>query len=590
MQVGTPALPWIRLGLGLLQGLALFWLYHATEQKAWPATDGFVFAPAITVAIFIPTLIIAGAGNLRWRVLILWAVVATALCAGLAVYDLFRAPVEFTSNGPQPRIAPSPVMWVSVAAILFIAHALIVAGEGERRVIAAYPTLVDISWKHGLQFVLAVGFVAVLWGVLFLGAELFRLIRIEYLAELIRREVFWIPVTALAFSYAIHITDVRASIVQGTQTVALILLSWLLPLMALLAAAFVVALPFTGLEPLWATRRATSILLVAAAALVFLINAAYQHGRDDYRPAVALRYAGVVAALVLVPLIILAGYGLKLRIDQYALTPERINALACVVIAACYGLGYAVAAVHSGGWMRGLERTNVVASLAIIGVLLVLRSPIADPDRISVASQVGRLLSGQVSPENFDFAFLRFRAGRYGTEALERLAAYAEGPQAAQIAERARKTLSMTDPRSAWVAAQRITPEQRARNIKVIQPSEATLPADFVQQDWNSFPRNWLLPRCLVAEQRCEAVLTDINGDALPDILLFSVGAGPAAAFTKEAGGHWEFAGQIANAACAGVLDALREGRFKAVPPLVNDIEVNGRRLRIHVIAECGPS
>jgi len=71
---------------------------------------------------------------------------------------------------------------------LFIIHTLTISGEADRKLIASYPThfrcrLEATAW----QFVLAVGFVSLLWGVLFLGAETVSvLIRIEFLAELIK--------------------------------------------------------------------------------------------------------------------------------------------------------------------------------------------------------------------------------------------------------------------------------------------------------------------------------------------------------------------------------------------------------------------
>jgi hypothetical protein len=57
---------------------------------------------------------------------------------------------------------------------------MIVSGEADRKFIASYPIHFDTSWKHGVQFVLAVLFVGLFWGLLFLGAELFRLVRIEF--------------------------------------------------------------------------------------------------------------------------------------------------------------------------------------------------------------------------------------------------------------------------------------------------------------------------------------------------------------------------------------------------------------------------
>src|SRR5262249_34246084 len=248
---------------------------------------------------------------------------------------------------------------------------------------------------------------------------------------------------------------------------------------------------------LWSTHRATALLLTAAAALVFLINAAYQDGRPEHRAVAVLRYASVLAAVVLLVLIALAAYGVVLRIQQYGLTPERIGAAACVVVAACYSISYVVAVARSGVGLRGLEPTNVVASLVIVAALILLRSPIADPDRIAVMDQVHRLEVGQISPAQFDFAFLRFQAGRYGIEALRGLAEHPEGTEANDIADRARKTLAALNPSDIKSPPRPFGPEQRAANITVVQPSGATLPDQFLQQDWRVVQRSrFQLPRC----------------------------------------------------------------------------------------------
>ena len=439
----------VATGIGLVQGLALLILYQAADDKTWPATDGLVFGPLVTVAAAIPLLVISGLGNIRPRGLIIWAVIATIGCVGFGIYGIISDPVvaQF-SSAPIPRIVPTVMTLFSIATILFIVHGFIVAAEADRRLLASYPTYFDVFCKHAVQAGLAAAFVGVFWTLLFLSAELFRLIGIEFLAKLIQRSAFSIPATALAFSYGIHVTDVHVAIVRGTRTLGLFLLSWLLPMMALIGAAFVLALPFTGLEPLWSTRHASGILLGAAAALILLINAAFQDGRAENRAVSALRYASVLAAVVVVPLIVLAGYALALRIGQYGLTPDRVGVAVCVVVGACFGVGYVVAAARSGALLHGVEGTNVITVLIVVGLLLVLNSPIADPDRISVADQVGRLQSGRISPDEFDFAFLRFGSSRYGTRALLQLANHAEGAQAAVVAERAAKALRATSCRN----------------------------------------------------------------------------------------------------------------------------------------------
>ena len=239
-----------RLAISLAQGLALYALHSAYDHKAWPTTEPYVFAPLLAVAFFVPLKAISGLGNMRVRTLAIWMVGATILCAAISFYDVFREPVLFAGASGQPHILPTFSAAMALAAILFIAHTLIVAGEADHRWVADYSTYFDVSWKHGVQAVLAVIFVGVLWAILFLGASLFMLIKITFFRTLLLKPLFWIPVTAVSLGYALHLTDVRAGIVRGTRTLILLLLAWLLPVMAVIAIGFVLALPFTGLDVL----------------------------------------------------------------------------------------------------------------------------------------------------------------------------------------------------------------------------------------------------------------------------------------------------------------------------------------------------
>jgi hypothetical protein len=111
---------------------------------------------------------------------------------------------------------------------------------------------------------------------------------------------------------------------------------------------------------------------------------------------------------------VLAAYALWLRIGQYGLTPDRVFAAAYLVVAAGFTVGYAVAALRPGAWMKTLEPTNLIMAAVSVLLLIALFTPIADPARLSVGSQVKRLETGKVAPDKFDFQFLRFEGGRYG--------------------------------------------------------------------------------------------------------------------------------------------------------------------------------
>jgi len=79
---------------------------------------------------------------------------------------------------------------------------------------------------------------------LWLGAELFDLIGIDFFTRLLEHKWFAIPATSLAVAAAVHVTDVRAGLVRGARTLLLVLLSWLLPLMAIIVAGSI-AVTFT---------------------------------------------------------------------------------------------------------------------------------------------------------------------------------------------------------------------------------------------------------------------------------------------------------------------------------------------------------
>src|SRR5690606_36533028 len=151
-----------------------------------------------------------------------------------------------------------------------------------------------------------------------------------------------------------------------------------------------------------------------------------------------------VAGVLLVPLVGLALWGIALRIGQHGLTPERSIAAACAAVGAVHAVGYAIAAVKPGPWMRPLERTNIIGGVVAVAAVLALYTPLADPAQLSVADQMRRLEAGRVSAEDFDYGFLRFEAGRSGRGALDRLAA-SQDPEIARRAREARQVQSRHD-------------------------------------------------------------------------------------------------------------------------------------------------
>jgi hypothetical protein len=583
----------VRAVLGLAQGAAIYLLYIAAEAKVWPSTDGLAFGPLMMAAAFIPLLAVAGAGNLRLRTFAIWIVIAAVIVPALGFYDLYRDPAGGVLDGITigPRLVPAPAVWLVTAGSLAIAHTLIVSSDADLTFIAKYTRYFDVASKLAVQAALAGAFVGALWAVLVLGAQLFNLIGIAFFLELLRKPWFDIPVTTLAAAVALHVTDVQASLVRGVRTVGLTLLSWLLPLFALIAAGFLGTLLFTGLQPLWSTRHATDLMLVTAALLIVLVNAAYQDGTGEHPAPAVLRGAGTVAALALTPLVAIAGYAVLLRVNQYGWTSERVIVTACIVIAACSALGYGLAAIASHPWLRWIEITNVVTAVVTLAAILALFSPVADPARIAVADQVARLEAGRTPVDKFDFVFLRFHAGIYGTAALERLRQKQDGPDAARIVEKATAALAARNE----YETQRITakadapkaptPEERTANITVAWPKGTPLPVSFVQQDWNAAPDESRHPYCLTSFLKCDAVMLDLDGDGAAEILLARsrLWDNKRVLVYKEIEGKWTLFGHLQNTTCPGVWDAVLEGKFELAESAFKEIRAAGVSLQFQL-------
>jgi hypothetical protein len=499
--VRTTAL--IRLAIGLIQGIVLFLLQKADESKAWPATQPLLYAPLLVCALMVPLLPLAALSAMRRVALIGWTAIAIALAATLAVHAAWTG-AEPGRLGAGPL---SPPLFIAVAALLFIAHHLVQPAEAVRKPVAPYADYFDLAWTNGVRLFLSLAFTGAFWLLLFLAGALFKLIGVEAIQKLIGETAFAFPATGLMFAAAVHmavqLTEARAGLVRGARTVGLILLAWLSPLMVVIAAGFLATLPFTGLAPLWGTKAATALLLAAAAALIVLVNAAYQDGAEP--PHLVPRLAARAAGLLLIPIVILAAYALWLRIDQYGLTPDRVFATAYLVVAIGFTTGYAIAAVRPGSWMKPLERTNLIMAAVSVVLLIALFTPIADPARLSVGSQVARLERGKVAAEKFDFQFLRFDSGRYGRDALAKL----EASSNATIAKLAMEALARTEKRYA--------PSQRTDFANLtIYPAGRVLPSRFRDQDWSSSAD----VACLLPGAKCSALITDVDGDGIDEVLL----------------------------------------------------------------------
>lgn len=584
--VVAPRIAVTRLVAGLLQGLLLYWLYSAAQDKAWPATNPYLLAPLMLIGLLLPVLLVSSLGHLSLRRIGLWMAGAALLLTGLALHDVSRGAEHFIWGNYKPgaplRVISAQLFGCCVVGF-YIAHALVLASAQDGRRLASYATYFEIAWKLGIQLLFSLLFVAVLILVLWLGGQLFLLIKLNFLKKLLAQPWFLIPVLCFAFSFAIHITDVRPSIVRGIRTLLLVLLSWLMPIAAVLVAGFLLTLPFIGFERLWATRHAASVLLGMAGLLVVLINAAFQNGEAGLGVARGIRFGTRLSCLLLPWLVGIAIYALTLRVMAHGWTAERLTAAACLLIASCYAVGYAWAASKYGDWLNWIANVNVGTAFISLLVMLALLSPLMDPARLSVASQMARLDGGKVGADKFDFEYLRFQGARYGQAALQELK-YRKGPEAAIIRARAEAMLQHENRFDDTGALSDV-----AINL-IVRPATIRLPSSFLQQDWSQAGPGWRLPACLKrAGQLCDAYVLDFDGDGRQEVLLISNDPRATSVLLaeKEDGG-WYARGQIPGDTlrCRPLREKLQAGEFALVPPKVRELEVDGQRVPMSLYNE----
>ena len=579
-----------RLWVGFMQGILLYFLYLTLKVNTWPATNEFLFAPLLMVCIFTPLILISSLGYLKKKQIWIWVLATITIISLLALYDIWRNVNvnEYSfgfkrNNSPEPRF-PSALLFTFTSIGFYIAHSLILASAIDDQRIAKYSTYFETAWKLLLQIKFSVLFVGILWGVLWLGATLFMLVNLGFLKDLLLQPWFAIPVTAFAFSCAIHITDVRPAIIRGIRTLLLVLMSWILPIATLLVIGFLFSLLLTGLAPLWATRHATSVLISATVVLIILINAAYQSGEISNNIAKIVRISARIAALILIPIVAIAIYSLSLRVGEYGWTTDRIIAAACLLIVSCYAAGYAWAACQQTNWLGPIANVNVANAFVILAVLIALFSPIADPARLSVNNQMARFDSGKITPEKFDFDYLRFNGARYGLAALEKLKLWSQGSNADLVRNKADAALKKNNRWQIEKPTKPTKPIDIASNLTV-WPKTAHLPTSFFNENWKDDQRKWNLPRCLREEnQKCDAYLIDFNDDNKPEVLLVNAEKFPEAALMMLGeDGHWNLISNLSRdfAKCASLHKKLKEGNFKVIPSLGKDLEIAGQRIEI---------
>jgi hypothetical protein len=278
------AWPMRAIGLGVL-GAVLGIVYHALLDVPGPrwTEDPLRLGGAAFVAVFG----IAFAFTLE-RVRPLWSV-CFALAAGVVIASVF-----FWNGSPNGWAAGDEWRLISAGLVVAVAAPLFLAAR-DRGGFSLEPEPVHAhAWTSLVLWGAAWAFVLASFLTLLLLSELFSLIGLVWLRELMRQDWFIYPLIGAALGAGIGLLRDRDKLLGLLQRVATTVLSVLAPVLAAGLVLFVAALPFTGLQPLWdKTSSTTPVLLLAVAAAFFLANAVIGNSAEEEAKGRVLRIAAV---------------------------------------------------------------------------------------------------------------------------------------------------------------------------------------------------------------------------------------------------------------------------------------------------------
>ena len=413
----SPPLPKVpMLVIAFLQGIFLYFLYRAFDENTWPSESPLWSYPLWTVALAVPLLLLLSIDRKNTVSVYKQVGIFGGVLALLAIYTGWQA----EPFGEFPVSSLSFAFGLSIALACF--KGLMYLQQRANNIPLNYQVLFTYSWRNFLVAALSALFVLVFWLILMLWGQLFKVIEIDFFYELFTEKWFAIPVLSFAFGIGVIIFRDLIRVLDTITSLLHWLIKLLLPLIVMIAVIFIVSLPFVGLDVLWSTGNGTELLLWLLAIMLFFTNAVYQDGRET-TPYPQIIHRFIFGGLSVMPIVsALSFYGLSLRIEQYGWSVERCWAFVVWLILSLFAVGYVVGIVkRRDQWTNDLARVNTAMGLVVMVFMLLANSPVLDFRKISLASQLRMVDSGETELRAFDFWYTKQHLGRPGYLAMEKM-------------------------------------------------------------------------------------------------------------------------------------------------------------------------
>ncbi|HAU4521467.1 TPA: DUF4153 domain-containing protein [Citrobacter freundii] len=555
-----------RLGMifiGLLQGA----LCYLLMTYLVPHNDGWLFygMPA-TIAITSALLLIVVSFKQR----ALWYWMALIFVVVLAMSAWLKWQVEDSDKWWQHEVFMFygwRLLLMAMLALPWIQYSLHVSREQAR-----YPHFYRQLWLNTLTLLIVFISNGLFWLVLLLWSEMFKLVGIPFFSTLFF-DTDWFGYVAfgLITALAVVLARTQSRLVTAVQKLLTFIATGLLPLVALLALMFILTLPFTGLEAI-SQRVSAAGLMSTLTLLLLLLMAIVREPQKEALPYPgALRYL-IKCSLIVAPIyMLIAGWSLWVRIQQYGWTPERLYGVLVVVVLLVWSFGYLASILRRGRNPLELQGPVILGvSLLALGLLVLLSSPVIDAWRISVNSHMGLYHSGKIKPDQVSLYMLDHsgKPGRAALEALQKDVAFN------QDSKRRRDLNSLLqgsrDPVKELTATQLVS--------KVVIAPGSEKPDDAF---WTFVKAQGYRITSCAEQNACVLVSQDLNADGHPEQVLYAFGDGESLVFGMQKN-KWDL---LAVARLPEgfnkdkLLQAVANQQLGSAPRIWRDITIDGKRL-----------
>ena len=555
-----------RLGMifiGLLQGALCYLLmtYLVPHNDDWlfygmPATIAITSALLLTVVSF------------KQRALWYWMALIFVVVLAMSVWLKWQ--VEDSDKWRQHEVFMFygwRLLLMAMLALPWIQYSLHVSREQAR-----YPHFYRQLWLNALTLLIVFVANGLFWLVLLLWSEMFKLVGIPFFSTLFF-DTDWFGYVAfgLITALAVVLARTQSRLVTAVQKLLTFIATGLLPLVALLALMFILTLPFTGLEAI-SQRVSAAGLMSTLTLLLLLLMAIVREPQKEALPYPgALRYL-IKCSLIVAPIyMLIAGWSLWVRIQQYGWTPERLYGVLVVVVLLVWSFGYLASILRRGRNPLELQGPVILGvSLLALGLLVLLSSPVIDAWRISVNSHMGLYHSGKIKPDQVSLYMLDHsgKPGRAALEALQKDVAFN------QDSKRRRDLNSLLqgsrDPVKELTATQLVS--------KVVIAPGSEKPDDAF---WTFVKAQGYRITSCAEQNACVLVSQDLYADGHPEQVLYAFGDGESLVFGMQKN-KWDL---LAVARLPEgfnkdkLLQAVANQQLGSAPRIWRDITIDGKRL-----------